>query len=86
MDSLEAASRFDDASLDFVFIDAAHEKDAVLADIKAWLPKVKKGGVIAGHDYYPENPEYCGVAAAVHEFFKNEAIISQENCWIKEVQ
>lgn len=51
MTSLEAADRFPDGSLDFVFIDAAHDFDSVLADIRAWLPKVRPDGVLAGHDY-----------------------------------
>jgi Methyltransferase domain len=49
--SLEAVGTFADASLDFVYIDANHEFQAVLDDIHAWFPKVKPGGVLAGHDY-----------------------------------
>lgn len=49
--SLEAVSSFDDNSLDFVYIDANHEFQAVLDDIHSWFPKVKPGGVMAGHDY-----------------------------------
>ena len=49
--SLEAADLYPDASLDFVLIDAAHDYDSVKADIAAWLPKVKPGGVLAGDDY-----------------------------------
>lgn len=51
MASVEAAKNFGDLSLDFVFIDAAHDYDSVSADIRAWLPKVKVGGMIAGHDH-----------------------------------
>lgn len=49
--SLDAAKMFADESLDFVYVDGAHEYDDVKADIEAWLPKVKKGGIIAGDDY-----------------------------------
>ena len=49
--SVEAAKQFEDESLDFVFIDALHTYEAVCDDIDAWLPKVKKGGYIGGHDY-----------------------------------
>jgi predicted O-methyltransferase YrrM len=53
MDSLEGAKQFEDDSLDFVFIDADHEYQAVLQDIHHWLPKVKPGGCLSGHDYNP---------------------------------
>jgi predicted O-methyltransferase YrrM len=49
--SLEAAARVEDASLDFVYIDARHDYDSVREDVLAWLPKVRPGGILAGHDY-----------------------------------
>lgn len=49
--SVLAAAEHDDASLDFVFIDADHAYRSVKADLSAWLPKVKPGGVLAGHDW-----------------------------------
>lgn len=49
--SVDVAANFPDASIDFVFIDAAHDYPNVRADLCAWLPKVKHGGIIAGHDY-----------------------------------
>lgn len=52
MNSLEAVNLFQNESLDFVFIDASHEYEDVKEDIKAWLPKVKVGGILAGHDYH----------------------------------
>jgi len=48
--SLEGAKEFKDASLDFVYLDGDHQTDAVVADIDAWKPKVRKGGILAGHD------------------------------------
>lgn len=54
MTSVEAAANFGDESLDFVFIDAAHDYDSVSADLRAWLPKVKLRGTIAGHDHSHE--------------------------------
>lgn len=73
--SVTAAATYQDQSLDFVFIDASHDYQSVRQDILAWLPKVKPGGTIAGHDYdrYP-------VARAVQEIF--EKVESRENCWI----
>lgn len=49
--SVEAAKKFADGSLDFVYIDAAHDFVNVVNDLNAWTPKVRKGGIIAGHDY-----------------------------------
>src|SRR5512134_3516153 len=53
--SIEAASDFEDNSLDFVYIDGDHLYQAVLDDLEAWSPKVRKDGIVAGHDYnhYP---------------------------------
>ena len=48
--SPEVAKDFDDHSFDIVYIDAEHDYDSVMADIKAWMPKAKHA--IAGHDYH----------------------------------
>ena len=75
--------RQEDGSLDFVFIDASHEYEHVKADILKWYPKVKNGGVLAGHDCYPNNPEFGGVYKAVTEIFGTNFRVS-ENCFIVE--
>jgi hypothetical protein len=73
MDSVSAASTYKDASLDFVFIDGAHNYESVKADIEAWLPKVKRGGFIGGHDYGNDEPEDInGVKKAVDEKFDKD--------------
>ena len=65
--SVEAAKQVKDESLDFVYIDAAHDYNSVYEDIVTWLPKVKKGGYIGGHDYrYDPN---IGVYQAVNNIF-----------------
>lgn len=46
-----ASNIFQDNSLDFIYIDANHAYDFVVKDIELWFPKLKKGGVFAGHDY-----------------------------------
>jgi hypothetical protein len=50
--SVDAARQFDDASLDFVYIDGNHDFANVVKDLAAWSPKVRKGGIISGHDFY----------------------------------
>jgi hypothetical protein len=49
--SLDAVKEFEDKSLDFVYIDAAHDFKNVVDDICAWTKKVKIGGIVFGHDY-----------------------------------
>lgn len=58
------ASRFVKNDLGAVFIDAGHDYASVKDDIKAWLPKVRKGGFLAGHDHSDTFP---GVVQAVNE-------------------
>lgn len=78
--SLEAAKKFEDNSLDFVFLDASHEYEDVKKDIQEWLPKVKPGGILAGHDYYLNEDWFVGVKQAVNEEISN--FIVEDNCWI----
>jgi hypothetical protein len=78
--SLDAVNLFPDQSLDFVFIDASHEYEDVKNDINAWFPKVKVGGVLAGHDYYENNDYAPGVKMAVNEIFRDFRV--SENCFI----
>jgi hypothetical protein len=78
MESLKAVNLYEDESLDMVFLDASHRYEDIKADILAWYPKVKKGGIFSGHDY----PSWNQVVRAVEEFFPNKNFISSELCWI----
>jgi predicted O-methyltransferase YrrM len=49
--SLAAAREIQNDSLDFVYIDANHRLEQVIADLAAWVPKVRPGGIVSGHDY-----------------------------------
>jgi len=49
--SMEAVKQFNDESLDFVYLDDDHRKEYVVANVNAWYPKIKKGGIIGGHDW-----------------------------------
>ena len=75
MYSLEAAKTFADEFFDFVYIDADHTYEAVKQDISAWYPKVKRGGVLSGHDYSNwtnSNGVRFGVIEAVNEFVEKQ--------------
>lgn len=63
MPSLQAAQSM--PLLDFVYIDASHDYDSVVADIQVWWPKVKPGGILGGHDFDFIHP---GVIKGVIEF------------------
>ena len=71
--SVDAATMFKDNSLDLVFIDADHKYESIKDDINAWLPKIKKGGIICGHDYGGADNGglgmFPGVKQAVDEIF-----------------
>jgi len=81
-DSVSASKMYADESLDAVFIDADHRYESVKADILAWMPKVKKGGILAGHDYVDS---HNGVIKAVNETLSRfETIECPSNkCWLK---
>jgi predicted O-methyltransferase YrrM len=75
--SWEMAEEVEDESLDFVFIDADHGYEAVKKDIEAWLPKVKPGGFVSGHDI-----NLPGVFKAVVEAFGEKAEAAGfDTCW-----
>jgi hypothetical protein len=50
-DSRATAAMFKPGIADVVFLDAAHDYGNVVADIDAWRPIVRPGGVLAGHDF-----------------------------------
>lgn len=61
-DSTYGCDFLPDGSCDYVFIDGSHDYESVVADLKAWRPKVRRGGILAGHDYN-QRP----VSKAVHD-------------------
>lgn len=75
-DSAAMAHHFPDGDFYFVFVDAGHEYADVVADITAWLPKVQKGGILAGDDYSMD-----GVKAAVDELLPHCEISATSWPW-----
>jgi len=96
MASLDAAKIFQNDFFDFIYIDADHSYTMIRQDLEAWWPKLKSGGVFAGHDYWPERPEGTkyhinnGVQEAVDEFNTKHQLIlhttidhhNQNGSWI----
>ena len=74
--SHEASQYFEDGSVDVLFVDAGHSREAVMKDIEAWYPKMKPNGIIAGHDY----TAWEGVNQAVTEVFGAPHKV-ENDCW-----
>lgn len=81
--STRAARLFPPNTVDFCFIDADHSYESVSADLRAWWPIVKPGGMLAGHDYLQSSPWLLGVTPAVHNFFNvpNASHPACTSCW-----
>jgi predicted O-methyltransferase YrrM len=78
--SEEKVSDVADGSVDLVFIDADHSYEACKQDIDIWLPKVRFGGMICGHDY--KHPRFPGVQKAVDEVFQGDFDDFHETDWV----
>jgi predicted O-methyltransferase YrrM len=76
----EASKLFEDEYFDLVYIDASHSYDDVMNDIKIWIPKVKYGGYLAGHDYL----EGVDVLCVVNDFFGKTHSITRypDSTWV----
>ena len=72
MPSMEAVGQIEDESLDFVYIDAMHNFDNVMMDIICWSKKVRKGGIVSGHDYF--HAYAIGVINAVNAYTISHSI------------
>jgi hypothetical protein len=78
---IEMIKNFKDASLDLVYIDAnSHDYELVKSHILCWLPKIKKGGIVSGHDY-----DLIGTIRAVREILGYPDNVFQDTTWSKNV-
>lgn len=71
-ESMEAVKRFPEESIDFAYIDGNHMFKWIAEDIYEWWLRLKKGGVLAGHDYakfeHREPKRGCQVKEVVDAF------------------
>lgn len=72
LSSLETAKVVDDETIDFVYVDACHQYESVKQDLELWWPKLRSGGILAGHDIVCPGAEHGGwgltVQPAVFKF------------------
>jgi SAM-dependent methyltransferase len=71
--SMDAVQDFPDESLDFVYIDGCHQFRYIAEDVPEWSQKVRKGGIVSGHDYarfHPGGWAACQVAEVVDAYVK----------------
>jgi cephalosporin hydroxylase len=81
--SYNVVNKFDDNSIDFIYIDGNHSYESVTKDLQLYLPKIKKGGFISGHDY-------CDFWDSTKKAIINEIGIPDETfidtSWIKKIK
>lgn len=76
MTSVEASFHIEDGSLDWVFIDANHEYEYIKENLEIWSEKVRKNGIVSGHDYGnpKEEKRGWGITKAVNEFVAEDEL------------
>jgi hypothetical protein len=73
----DAVTLFNDNFFDFIYIDGLHTYDAVTSDIVNYLPKLKLGHVLAGHDY-----QSMAVQSAVNDNLGYDNLLFHQNTWL----
>lgn len=78
--SEEGAAAVADGGLDLVFIDTEHTYEGTVRDVRAWAPKVREGGLMAGHDYKKAGggSMYSEMRRGLYEMFGEDAVHKPE--------
>lgn len=78
----DVIDEFKNKSLDFIYIDALHTEDEMMRQLDMWLPKLKKSGIIAGHDF---NNHFPGIMKAVRAKIgePDKIYTDNGNSWMK---
>ena len=79
--SYNIIDKFEDSYFDFIYIDGNHTYESVKKDIEFYLPKLKNGGIIGGHDY--NKGEWVEVVKAVDDVIGNPDKVFWDTSWIK---
>jgi len=75
MSSFDASMVFKDEVADLIFIDADHRYTNIMADLKMWLPKIKKGGIISGHDCEDKYTNFGTYHKLIDEHCEEDVIV-----------
>jgi predicted O-methyltransferase YrrM len=78
----QVASTLVRSNLAAVYIDGDHRFEFVKQDISAWLPKVRPGGILAGHDYGKNWPD---VEKAVKAAFGDRFEVVSNQTWLHKI-
>ena len=82
LDSRTAAQALAHLTFDMIFIDASHDYESVKADILAWVPLIRDGGLLCGHDYGANrNIDSRGLEHAVRELLPGFQVVADESIW-----
>ena len=80
--SSEVFSHFPDKRVSFVYIDGAHDYNAVIHDIRNYSAKIFDDGFIGGHDYGVADPACSGVKRAVDEMYGEPDWLFEDSSWL----
>ena len=73
--------KFENDSIDFIYIDGSHSEENVRRDVELYLPKLKKNGIIAGHDYL--ELVWPDLVNVVTDIVGKPDIVFSDTSWIK---
>jgi hypothetical protein len=80
-ESLKSVKKFEDNSIDFIFLDSYFDSESIKKDIESWYPKIKVGGLISGHDWVSNDLQNI-----VNQFRANQNIKNTlshfDNVWV----